>query len=471
VISGGFNPSSGHEEISVLLGRGDGTFNAPVEYMFSDNRGIQKISVGDFDGNGIADVIALTEEFGLLAGINPNATTAITAVKGSDQTVQPNSPFPAPLEARVTDSSGKPIPDVPVYFTAPRPINGSQGGTFPGGLDIATAFTDSSGLATSPQFTANGSIGIYAVTAATHGASTAASFTLENGNPDTASPSSGAGTKQLFTFNFTDPNGPDDLVQVFPTFAASKYLQAGTCRINFLPHSALVYLLNDSGTVWLGPQKIGTATTLSNSQCVIDLSASSPQATGPYTLTVTFSVSFRPAFATQVGIYMTSIPSSGQRHGLYKVGTWFPGASLPQNSVSPNSGSGGNQVFTFNFTDPNGGAGLVQVFPTFAPSKYQQQQSCRINFLPRSGAVYLLSDDGTTWLGPQTIGTAATLSNSQCSIDLSASSAHLVYPYTLSAQFCVSFKTWFGQQIPMFMTSIERSLVKQGPVQVGSWVP
>jgi hypothetical protein len=65
---------------------------------------------------------------------------------------------------------------VTVTFTAP----GSGASASFSGLTTATAVTNSSGIATAPALTANGTIGSYTVTAAVSGIPTPASFSLTN---------------------------------------------------------------------------------------------------------------------------------------------------------------------------------------------------------------------------------------------------------------------------------------------------
>ena len=107
----------------------------------------------------------------------PAGTPASVATSsGSPQSAAVNSGFAAPLRALVRDAGGNPVSGVTVTFTAPA----SGASARFGGSATATAYTDASGVATSPALTANGTTGSYTVSASATGASVSASFSLTN---------------------------------------------------------------------------------------------------------------------------------------------------------------------------------------------------------------------------------------------------------------------------------------------------
>ena len=102
----------------------------------------------------------------------------IMVLAGDQQRDVVDTTFAAPLQALVTDASGKPVVGARVTFVAP---GGGAGGTFAGGATTETVATDASGVATSSVFTANGTVGPFAVTANVDPAlATPASFALMN---------------------------------------------------------------------------------------------------------------------------------------------------------------------------------------------------------------------------------------------------------------------------------------------------
>ncbi|MDD5562657.1 MAG: lamin tail domain-containing protein [Thermoanaerobaculaceae bacterium] len=123
----------------------------------------------------ITDQGGLTASATVTLAVNPLA--AIAATGGTPQAAPVNVQFAQPLQATVTDTAGNPALGVTVTFTAPA---SGPSGTFPGHALTVTASTDASGVATSPVFTANGTVGSYTVTASAAGVAGTATFAFEN---------------------------------------------------------------------------------------------------------------------------------------------------------------------------------------------------------------------------------------------------------------------------------------------------
>jgi hypothetical protein len=103
-----------------------------------------------------------------------------------------NGRYPQPLAVRVLDASGNPVADATVNFTLGSGPNGSTaagaGAAFAGGGSQIAEQTDSLGIATSPTFSANATVGSFTATATTSRVSEPAIFMLDNraANPATA---------------------------------------------------------------------------------------------------------------------------------------------------------------------------------------------------------------------------------------------------------------------------------------------
>lgn len=120
-------------------------------------------------------MIATLVSCGGISSKTPTSPPAsIAALSGSGQSAFVGEAFSARLLATVT-AGGSPKSGMVVTFSAPT---GGASGSFAGGVN--TAVTDDRGVAASPVFTANATIGAYAVTAAVSGAATLASFSLSN---------------------------------------------------------------------------------------------------------------------------------------------------------------------------------------------------------------------------------------------------------------------------------------------------
>ena len=137
-------------------------------------------------------------------GSNIMPVMAVVANTGSPQSHAVKGVFGIPLVALVT-SNGVPASGVTVTFNAPTT---GASGTFAGKTPLtATAISDANGLATSPTFTANGTVGIYTVTASIPGVLTPGNFELTNttGAPSLVTATAGNGQSIVIQQQFTDP--------------------------------------------------------------------------------------------------------------------------------------------------------------------------------------------------------------------------------------------------------------------------
>ncbi len=101
---------------------------------------------------------------------------SITANAGTPQAATVNSTFGTSLQVLVKDASSNLLSGVTVTFTAP-----ATGATASfSGSAIASAITNSNGIATAPVLTANAQAGSYTIMASATGVSTPANFSLTN---------------------------------------------------------------------------------------------------------------------------------------------------------------------------------------------------------------------------------------------------------------------------------------------------
>jgi len=125
-----------------------------------------------------------------------SAPTTLTVGTGSSQNTELGTAFAIPLAVTVTDTNGNDVVGASVTFRAP---SRGPGGVFAGYGATAVVLTDSSGVATAPDFSANQVAGGYIVTATVAGLSSEATFALVNTSRTTASVTGPAGTYWLAT--------------------------------------------------------------------------------------------------------------------------------------------------------------------------------------------------------------------------------------------------------------------------------
>ena len=233
-------------------------------------------------------------------------------------------------------------------------------------------------------------------------------------------PASGSGTTQAFAFVFSDPNGYQAISSA-QILINSLMTVSGGCYLFYYQPANSLYLTNDAGTAWQAPVTLGQNGTLQNSQCSVNASGSYSSGSGN-NLTLNLSLTFKPGFSGGQFIY-AEVYDGMQDSGWQQKGTWtVPSAALPAIvSVTPASGSGAAQVFDFVFSDPKGYGAIssAQILINAAPSF---TGGCYMFYSRASNLLYLTNDAGTVWLSPVTLGQAAKVQNSQCTVNAQSSS-------------------------------------------------
>jgi protocatechuate 3,4-dioxygenase beta subunit len=105
------------------------------------------------------------------------APTSITAGAADGQAATVGKRFPIPLAVTVTDKNGNPVVGTTITFAAPAK---GASGHFTRTRRIVRVRTNSKGIAVAPSFTANASVGGYAVTATVKGSSVRTAFSILN---------------------------------------------------------------------------------------------------------------------------------------------------------------------------------------------------------------------------------------------------------------------------------------------------
>ncbi|MDQ6759438.1 MAG: hypothetical protein M3Z32_06170, partial [Acidobacteriota bacterium] len=192
------------------------------------------------------------------------------------------------------------------------------------------------------------------------------------------------------------------------------------CYVLFGRGTNLVAIANDTATSFTNGT-LGTAGTLQNSQCIVNAAASYLSGNDKY-LSLTLFVTMKTGGAKNV--YASVSSNSGATSGYSQVGTWnvTSPSSLTPVSVSPGTGAGAAgtpQYFTFTYSDPNG-ANDISGSQIIINSALQGAFGCYILY-GRGTNLLAIGNDNATVFTNGNLGTAGTLQNSQCSVDLSKS--------------------------------------------------
>ena len=285
-------------------------------------------------------------------------------------------------------------------------------------------------------------------------------------------PGYSSGPTQILGFQYSDSDGYTH-IQVADMLINSTLSGVGACYTMYYPSANTLYLANDGMTGWIGPAMLGSSSTLTNGQCSINVSTATASGVGT-TLTLTLPITIKSSVAGQQTIYGWAMDDVGRASGTSwtLLGYWLPVplTTAPSViSVSPNYGSGGSQVFSFQYSDPNGYS-YIQVADVLINSSLSGAGACYTMYYPSTNTLYLANDDLTGWTGPLTPGVNGVLSNSQCSID-GSNSAALGVGTTLTLNLAVTFQPSFSGTRAIFGWVRDVAGASSGAwTNLGSWV-
>ena len=235
--------------------------------------------------------------------------------------------------------------------------------------------------------------------------------------PVSVNPSNGSGRSQTFALVVSDGNGATDIVSAGFLINNTSSL-TNACYILFSRSSNELYLLNDSASGYFGPVVVGSAGSLSNSQCTVNAAGSSSSLSGN-NLAVNLALTFSSSFTGSKAQYAQATDTTGATSGLYYLGIWFvPGAQVPPVAewVSPSFGSGAGQTFTYVVSDANGPTDIASM-QILVNNGLSGSFGCWMYFVRTSNQIWLRDDGNASWSGPVTLGSTGTLSNSQCTLN------------------------------------------------------
>lgn len=136
-------------------------------------------------------------------------------------------------------------------------------------------------------------------------------------------------------------------------------------------------------------------------------------------------------------------------------------------SVTPSNGSTETADLTYVVEDGNGFQD-IKSFYALIHNAVSTVGGCYTLYNPDLNQISLLSDDGRYWVGNAKMGEKATLTNSQCSIDVSKSSAW-GFATRMTIRLFYSFRPGFGGIKSLLMYTQDRANVVAGWQLKGGW--
>jgi hypothetical protein len=408
--------------ISVLIGNGDGSFKTPVLYaLLGPGSSPQALACGDINGDGIPDVIvAVTGQFKIAVFLG-NGDGTIT--HHGDLTL-PRYVFDiaigdvnADRKADLITSTDRGTPDSS-FATI---LLGNNDGTFGMPVDYAVAAGSASVVA--GDFNGDGILDV--VTADTSGSSVTLLSNTSVPGPLAVTPGGGSGFGQTFTFTFLNATGFQNLGVV--NILINNFLDGGNaCYLAYSQPLNTIYLVNDPGNALLPGLVMNGSGSVGNSQCTV-IGAGSTAVGNGNILTLTLDLSFGASFAGDKVIYLAAGGTHAGNSGWQARGVWrVPGTILSGPDVggaSPARSKSAGQVYTFTFVDTNGwpDLGIVNILIN---DFLDGRKACYLAYVRSLNFVYLVNDSGARLLPGLVVGSGFTnVGNSQCTLHGVGSSA------------------------------------------------
>ena len=288
------------------------------------------------------------------------------------------------------------------------------------------------------------------------------------------SPSSGSGLTQSFSFVSSSAAGSASMVwqQMIFNFAVDGGA-ACDMYVGFDPgqNAGTAYLALDTGNAWAGSGAVGTPGTIQNSQCQLNLGASSVTWSGN-TVTTVLALTFEAGLPGPQNIYLITGDASGLNTGWQQMGTWTTSAVIDQPpslvSAVPNAGGGLAQTFSYTASSVNGYSYLTAI-EGLINTAVDGAGACYVAYVRSDNALFLINDAGTAAIGSGVvIGSPGTLANSQCTVDAGASRV-VMAGNSLTLNIAVTFNSsWTGPK-NNYMWVEDRGSASAGWTQMGTW--
>jgi hypothetical protein len=300
-------------------------------------------------------------------------------------------------------------------------------------------------------------------------------FPIRSGPTAVSASPGGAGSSQTFTFTFSDPSGWQNLGVV--DVLINRFLNGHhACYIAYSVPYETLYLVDDAGDAggpFAGTMVLPGTGSVSNSQCTVNGAGSSAVGSGT-TLTLTLNIDFSSSFDGNKVIYTAARDTGTGNSGWQALGTWgvpvLPTTVTEALGVTPGSGSGESQTYTFTFSDSNGWQDL-SIADVLMNNFLNGHHACYIAYSVTYSTLYLVDDAGDAggpFAGTMVLPGSGTISNSQCTVNGTGSSA-VGSGNTLTLTLNMSFTgTFMGNRI-LYTAARNGGTANSGWQALGAW--
>ncbi|MBI5191640.1 MAG: multicopper oxidase domain-containing protein [Nitrospirae bacterium] len=226
-----------------------------------------------------------------------------------------------------------------------------------------------------------------------------------------------SGVAQQVEANWGSPQGA--------AYLKNMQLQVGTggagsiVKLRYIRATNLLYMMNDTGSTWIGGFAPGSANTIVNSRATLNCANTTVNISGN-NIRVSFNLTPAAGFTGNKGLLMYVIDNANVAVGFQTKGTWTIAAFInvaPTNvSVTAANGTAGvAQQVSAVWSDANGSADLknmqLQVGTTATGG------IIKLRYIRATNLLYVLNDAGSAWLGGFAPGSANVISNLRGSLN------------------------------------------------------
>ena len=272
----------------------------------------------------------------------------------------------------------------------------------------------------------------------------------------------------LFTTVYSDQNGCSDIQYVHLLINASISGSSGFLGY-YIQATNKIYIMNDSGSSWLGGYAPGSTNVIENSYCKLDYSKTTVSGSGN-NLTVSWSLTFKSSFQGVKNTYLFVRDNLGAYYGWAFGGTWRINQAPSIVSFLPSSGSSNSDqqvIFSTTFSDPDGWQD-IQYAHLLINTSISGSKGFLGYYIRATNMLYLMDDEQTVWLGGYTPGSSETIENSYVELDCSKTTVS-GSGNNLSINWALSFKEPFIGTKNSYLFARDNFGALCGWAQMGSW--